>query len=118
MTVTPTALAGPIQLPSVAAALYTCPANSKATVTRGFLVNESNAVATATLWLVRSGGATANSNIILGAAAAGLNITAGPADPYIVQSLAGLVLNAGDAIWGGSGTNDVINFVLSGWIQT
>lgn len=116
--ITPLAIAGPVQLPSSAAALYTVPALTTVTVTRGFLLNESASVATATLWLVRSGDSHVDSNIILGAAAAGLNVSAGPADPYVVASLAGLVLEAGDAIWGESGTANVINFVMSGWKQT
>lgn len=118
MTVTPTALWGPTPVPAAAAAIYTAPALTTVTITRGFLTNESGSAATITLWLVRSGGGRTNGNIILGAASAGLAISAGPADPYIVQPLAGLVLAPGDAIHALSGTSDVLNFVGSGWTQT
>lgn len=118
MTISPSALWGPVQIPNAATAIYTAPALTTVTVTRAFITNESASAATVTLWLVRSGGGRTNADIILGAAAAGESMAAGPSEPYIIEVMAGLVLSAGDAIHAVSGTNDVLNFVGSGWTQT
>lgn len=113
----PAAVVGPVQVANAAAALYTAPANTTVVITRAVVTNESAGAATLTLWLVRSGGARANSNILVGAATAGQSIAGGPAEPYVVQSLAGMVLGPGDSIHALSDTNDVLNFVASGWTQ-
>ena len=118
MTITPNALWGPVQIGSAAAAIYTAPALTTVTVTRAVVTNESASAATLTIWIVRSGGAHSDSNILVGASAAGQSMGGGPSEPYVVQALAGMVLAPGDAIWAISGTNNVLNFVGSGWTQT
>lgn len=119
MATVPAVVIGPIVVPqAAAAALYTSPAGTKTVVTRLALINTSAGAATATLWVVRSGGTNVNSNIVLGAAAGGLSLAAGPTDPYIVQDFANLVLAAGDAIWGLSNTLNAINIVASGFQQS
>lgn len=117
MAITPVALFGPVQVANAAAALYTVPASTKAVITRSSITNVTAGAATLTLWVVRSGGARANANIVYGAAAAGQAIAAGPAEPTILNALAGLVLNAGDALHGLSDTATALNIVASGWTQ-
>ena len=113
----PQAIVGPVQIANAAGAIYTAPANTTVVITRAVITNESAGAATVTIWLVRSGGARANSNILVGAAAAGQSMAGGPAEPYVVNSMAGLVLAPGDAIHTLSDTNNVLNFVASGWTQ-
>ncbi len=104
-------------MPNAAGILYTVPANITAVVTRAVVTNVTNGAATLTLWLVRSGGSRSNSDILVGASAAGQSISLGPSEPYIVQAMAGLVLNTGDAIHGLSDTLNALNIVASGWQQ-
>lgn len=118
MTTVPKVLFGPTQVPNAAAAIFTSPPNTTSVVTRAVVTNESAGAATLTIWIVRSGGARANGNILVGAAAAGQSLAAGPVEPYVVQTLAGMVLGPGDAIHALSDTNNVLNFVGSGWFQT
>lgn len=108
---------GPSVVGTVAAALYTSAANTTTLITRASVVNITAAGATLKLWVVRSGGSNTNSNIVFGASAAGETISAGPSDPVILAALAGLVLGAGDAIWGISDTASALNFTASGWTQ-
>lgn len=117
MTIAPGALFGPVQAPNAAAAVYTAPANTTVVITRAVALNVAAAGATLTLWLVRSGGARADSNIIFGAAAAGEAISAGPSDPVVLNALAGLVLRPGDAIHALSDTATALNLFGSGWTQ-
>lgn len=117
MTITTGALFGPVQAPTSAAAVYTSPANTTTVVMRAVATNVAAAGATLTLWIVRSGGSRADGNIIVGAAAAGQTLSAGPAEPNVLAPLAGMVLRAGDAIHALSDTATAINLVASGWTQ-
>ena len=117
MTITPKSLFGESVVSTAAAAVYTVPANTTAVITRAVATNVGATGAQLTLWVVRSGGARANGNIILGAAAAGQVLSAGASEPYVINSLAGLVLNAGDALHALSDTATAINLTASGWTQ-
>lgn len=117
MTITPKALFGESVVSTAAAAVYTVPANTTAVVSRLTATNVTAAGAQLTIWIVRSGGARANGNILLGASASGMVLSAGPSEPYVVNGGAGLVLNAGDAIHAQSDTASAINLVGSGWTQ-
>lgn len=118
MTTRPAALFGPTAIAAAAAAVYTAPANTTVVFTRIVVTNRTATAAQLTLWLVRSGGARANSNILLGATAGGQAIGAGPSEPYVVTPGAGLVLAPGDAIHAESDTSGALNIVGSGWTNT
>jgi hypothetical protein len=108
---------GPVVVPNAAGILYTSPVLVKTVLTRASINNVTAGAAALTLWLVRTGGARANSNLIRGASAAGLSVSAGPVSPIILNELAGLVLEPGDAIHGLSDTLNALNFTASGWTQ-
>lgn len=115
MTATPAVLFGPLQIPAAAAALYTVPVNVLVTVNRVVVTNVTAGAVSVTLWVVRNGGTNTNADILVGASAAGQSIPAGPSEPYIVNSMASLVLAAGDAIWGEASAATSLNAVGSGW---
>lgn len=117
MTIVPAVLFGPTQIGSSAAALYTSPANTTTTVNRVVVTNITGGAVTVTFWIVRSGGSTQNSNIVIGATSGGQSIGAGPAEPYVANALASLVLAPGDAIWAEASTATSLNAVGSGWTQ-
>ena len=117
MTITPAGLIGPVQIANAAAAVYTAPVNTTVVFTRAVVTNVTAGAATLKLWLVRSGGARADANIIFGAAAAGQAIAAGPVEPTVLAVMAGLVLRPGDAVHGLSDTATALNIVASGWTQ-
>jgi hypothetical protein len=117
MTISPSALFGPVQAATSAGAVYTSPANTTSVITRAVATNVTAGAATLKLWIVRSGGARADANIIVGAAAAGQSISAGPVEPTVLNALAGLVLRPGDALHALSDTATAINLVASGWTQ-
>src|SRR5205814_1860835 len=100
-----------------AAALYTSPANTTTVISRGVVVNVTNAGAQLTLWLVRAGGSRADGNIIFGAAANGQAMSAGPVEPTVINGLAALCLAPGDAIHGKSDVASALNIWASGWVQ-
>src|SRR5260370_26579837 len=100
MTITPKALWGEAQVSTVAAVLYASPANTTTVISRAVFTNITAAGAQLTLWVVRSGGARADGNIIVGASAAGQVISAGASEPYIPAPCAGLRLGPGDALHG------------------
>lgn len=108
---------GPVVVANVAGALYTSPASTTTILTRASISNVTTGAVALTLWLVRSGGARANANIIRGASAAGLVLPGGPASPLILSELAGLVLAPGDAVHGLADTAAALNFTASGWTQ-
>lgn len=119
MTTTPSVLYGPATLPSAApTALFTIPANTTVVVNRATVNNITNAAVTLQIWVVRDGDAEGNGNLIVGATAGGLSITAGPIEPYTVNAMAGLVLAAGDAVWAQAGTATALNMTVSGYQQT
>jgi hypothetical protein len=117
MTIAPKSIGPAVVAQSAAAAIYTSGTNITTVITRASVVNITAAGATLKLWVVRSGGTNTNSNIVYGASAAGETVSAGPSDPVILNVLAGLVLNPGDAIWGLSDTASALNFTASGWTQ-
>lgn len=117
MTITPKALWGETVVSTTAAALYTSPANTTTVISRGAFNNVLAAGAQLTLWVVRSGGARADGNIIVGAAAGGLVISGGASEPYVPASLAGLTLSPGDALHAKGDTVGALNSVGSGWTQ-
>lgn len=108
---------GPTVVANAAGALYTSAANTTTTITRAWLVNVTAGAVTITLWLVRSGGARANGNIIRGASAAGQSVSVGPSEPLVLPECAGLVLGPGDAIHGLCDTANALNFTASGYTQ-
>lgn len=108
---------GVVVVPNAAAALYTSPASVTTVITRAFANNVTAGAVDLTLWIVRSGGARADANLIHGAAAAGSPISAGPGGLLLLNELAGLVLAPGDAVHGLASAAASINFVASGWTQ-
>ncbi|MGH6740791.1 MAG: hypothetical protein ACREDY_17495, partial [Bradyrhizobium sp.] len=70
---------------------------------------------TLTVWVVRNSLTAGDTNIIIGAAAAGFTVTTGQA--YIAVELANLVLASGDSIHAVSSAATSINCVGSGWTQ-
>ncbi len=116
MTISPLAL-GPFIVGNAAAALFTVPANATYTLTRAVVTNVTAGGVALTLWLVRSGGSRSNADILVGASAAGQTLSAGPAEPYVVNAMAGLVLKTGDAIHGLADTLNALNLTVSGWTQ-
>lgn len=116
-TITPKTIGPAVVANGAAAALYTSGTNVTTVITRASVVNVTAAGAQLTLWVVRSGGATANNNILRGASAAGEVVSAGPSDPVVINELAGMVLASGDAIWGLSDTANALNFTASGWTE-
>lgn len=116
-TITPTALFGPAVIGNAAAALYTAPSNSTVTINRVVVTNTSGSAVGLTIWVVRSGGATSNGNIVIGSSAGGQSISAGASEPYIANALASLVLNAGDALWAEASASGALNALGSGWVQ-
>lgn len=116
MTISPKSI-GPVVVANAAGVLYTSAANTTTVITRGSLDNVTAGAVTIKLWLVRSGGARADGNIIRGATAAGQTVSAGPSEPLVLPELAGLVLGPGDAIHGLCDTATALNFTASGWTQ-
>jgi hypothetical protein len=117
MTITPKALWGETVVSTSAAAIYTSPANTTTVISRAAITNVGAAGAQLTLWVVRSGGARADGNIIVGASAGGQVISAGASEPYVPAALAGLTLAPGDALHAKSDTASVLNAIGSGWTQ-
>lgn len=116
-TITPTSLFGPVAVSSSNVAVFTTPANTLVTVNRVVVTNVTTSAAGLMVWLVRSGGTTSNSNILIGAISGGQSMAAGPSEPYIANSMASLVLNAGDSIVASATTSGALNMVGSGWSQ-
>lgn len=108
---------GSIVVPNAATVLYASPTGVTTVITRAFVNNVSAGAVDLTLWLVRSGGARADSNLIHGASVAGIPVSAGPSGPLLLNELAGLVLAPGDALHGLASAATSLNFVASGWTQ-
>lgn len=117
MTIAPKSIGPAVVANGAAAAIYTSGANQTTVITRASVVNITSGGVTLKLWVVRSGGTNTNADLVYGASAAGETVSAGPSDPVILNGLSGLVLNAGDAIWGLSDTASALNFTASGWTQ-
>lgn len=115
MTVSPKTLLETTPVPNAAAAIFTAPALTTCVITRGAIINITAGAVALTLWLVPSGGARANGNIIVGASAAGVNIAAGPTDGQPLAALAGLVLAPGDAIHALASAATSLNLTISGY---
>lgn len=117
MAIAPARLFGPQTVSTVTVQVYTVPIGVTTTVTRISFNNITNGAVRLKVWIVRSGNSPTNNNLCVGATANGLSISAGPSDPYVAVSLAGLVLTAGDAIWLQSDTANGLVGVGSGWTQ-
>ncbi len=117
MAIAPAVLFGPLSVSNASTALYTSPAGVTTVVNRVVFTNVTAGSVTLTVWVVRSGGATANSHIVIGAVSGGQSISAGPSEPYVANSLASLVLAPGDAIWALASAASSINAIGSGWTQ-
>lgn len=118
MTITPTALFGPAPVLTRVTAIYTQPTASTGVVTRASVVNVSAGTATLTVWIVRSGLVRDAGSIVVGASSGGQSIAAGPSVPTLLDTLAGLVLAAGDAIYAVANVSGALNLMINGWVQT
>lgn len=117
-TITPTALFGPSAVSSSNVAVFTTPPDTLVTINRVVVTNITTAAVGLMVRLVRSGGSvTSNSNILIGSISGGQSMAAGPSEPYIANSMASLVLNAGDSIVASATTSGALNIVGSGWSQ-
>lgn len=95
-TLTPKVLYTGGALTNVAAALYTCPPNTRAMITTATFLNTNVAAQTLTVYIVRSGGAAGTNNTIIGPA---LSLPGAPAQGYVSPELPQQQLAAGDSIW-------------------
>ncbi len=117
-SVTPTALWGPTAVSSTPAALYVAPVGQLVTINRVTFTNISATNTLLMLYVVRagSGANTASSQILIGAISGGQSMSAGPAEPYVANAMASLVLNGGDQIVASANTTG-LNSIGSGWVQ-
>lgn len=108
MTTTALALIPDATLTGADANYYTCPANTTTVFKRSVFTNTSANAVTVTVNVVRSGGSSATTNVIVPGKAVA------PNDTYVSPEMAGLTLGAGDSIHAQAGTSGVINFMASG----
>ena len=98
------------QLPNSAAALCTAAAKTTIQVSKVVVSNPTGSPATYTLYVVPSGGSTGNSTTITPPQ----SVAAGAA--YNDPNVPGLVLNAGDALWGVASAATTLTIAASGVI--
>ena len=82
------------QLGATAAAIYTCPAYTRAKDISLTVCNDTTTAVTFTLYKVPSGGSVGDDNILVNAE------TLGSRESKVVEQLIGQILEAGDAIHG------------------
>lgn len=109
MSISVAVLAGPVQLGTSAAALYTAPANTHAVVKRAVFTNVTGGSVTITVYVVRSGGTAGATNEII----ATMPLTTLQA--YVSPELASMTLNPGDSIQALASAGASINAVMSGF---
>lgn len=85
-----------VQLPNAAGAQFTGPANTITVIKRAVFTNTSAGARTVTAHIVPSGGAVANSTMVINGQS--LAIPPGAGSSYVAPELAGVVLNAGDTL--------------------
>lgn len=108
MTITALALVPDATLTGSDASYYTSPTNTVSQSKRAVFTNNSNAAVTITVNIVRSGGASVSTNVLIPAKAIA------PNDTYVSPELAGLILMAGDSIHAQASTAGVVNLMISG----
>lgn len=108
MSVTAKTLVASAQAPAATTTQYTAPAATRTIIDKFTATNTTGAAATLTIYLVTSGGAAGAANTILSAK----SIAAG--DCYTCPEVVGHVLNPGDFIATGSGTNNALTIRSSG----
>lgn len=108
MTTTALALVPDATLTASDAIYYPCPSNTTANVKRAVFTNTSASAVTITVNIVRSGGTSGTSNILIPGKAIA------PNDTYVSPEMAGLTLQAGDAIHAQASTSGVVNLMVSG----
>lgn len=96
MTVRAVAIVRNVQLPNVVAVQFTGPANTVTIIKRAVFTNTSAGVRTVTAHVVPSGGAVANSTMLINGQS--LAIPPGAGSSYVAPELAGIVLNGGDTL--------------------
>lgn len=96
MTVRAVAIARNLQLPNAVAAQFTSPPNTVTVIKRAVFTNTSAGARTVTAHIVPSGGAVANSTMIINGQS--LAIPPGAGSSYVSPELAGVVLNPGDML--------------------
>lgn len=92
MSVTPMVLYGGGQLAGAAAALFTCPVNTRSIVSAATFTNTDTVARLLTVYVVRSGGVAAAANVLID----GLSIA--PGQSYVSPELQGQTLGSGDSI--------------------
>lgn len=108
MTTTALALIQDATLSAADAVYYTCPANTTAVFKRSVFTNTSSNAVTVTVNVVRSGGSSTTTNVLIPGKAVA------PNDTYVASEMAGLTLAAGDSVHAQAGTASVINLMASG----
>jgi hypothetical protein len=112
VSIAPITLVQATDAPNAAAAQYTCPANSKVVVRHAVFVNHTAGAVTLSVYVVESGGSVTDARKVLDV----LSIAAHTA--YVSPELAGVVLNAGDAIQTVASASASISQNISGILQT
>lgn len=100
--ITPQTLYTGGQLTNAAATLYTSPTNTKTVVTQATFTNVDSVARLLTVWIVRSGGSSSDTNILIDVRSLAAN------ESYVATELAGQILGAGDFIQAKADANSVI----------
>lgn len=114
MAQTPIVMTPVTQLGASATVLYTQPANSIGQVLRAVAYNTDTVPRQMTIYRVPSGGSPGTNNILV--SGQGGRVMNGQS--VVVDVLAGMSLAAGDTIQGLADAGSVINFSMSGYINT
>lgn len=112
MSISPLSLVQGTDAPNAVAAQYTCPSLSKVVVRHAVFTNHTAGAVTLTVYVVESGGSVTDARKVLDA----YSIAAHTA--YVSPELAGVVLNAGDAIQTVASAATSISQNISGILQS
>ncbi len=100
--ITPKTLYTGGQLTASAATLYTSPTNTRTVVTQAAFTNVDSVARLLTVWIVRSGGASSDTNILIDVRSLAANET------YVAPELAGQILGPGDFLQAKCDANSAI----------
>lgn len=111
--ITPKTLYTGGQLTNAAATLFTSPTNTKSVITQAAFTNVDTVARLLTVWIVRSGGAASDANILIDEKSLAAQET------YVSPELAGQILGAGDFVQAKADANSVITVAgISGYAIT
>lgn len=109
MAVTPAILTPTTALGNVAASIYTQPANGQAVVRRAVFTNRGANNRLITVHRVPSGGAVANTNLVI------YQKRLTPGETYVSPELSAMTLNGGDAIYAFADAAAEVNVTMNGY---